>query len=432
MADNGFISVCAKEKSMKLQNEAYHKCKELKDLFLSGIREQASQHKKSQIKEIFIWITIVFIIVFVFVVFFLSLYFVLIYPVNQISQFGINNVSEKADLINKYRTTSIQFIATYAQILGGLAVGIGAYAAWGNFMTAKEGQITERFTRAIDQLGNKKIEIKLGGIFALERISTQSKKDYWPIMEILTTYVRMNSNIDNQSKEESSKTLTSMETQSNGNIIKSLKVSKIPLDIQAAMTIIGRRKPSFNNGEQNRLILYRCYLPDINLEDANLRGIEFCDANLEGANLCRANLEDADLWNANLERAELVNAHLKGACLWNTHLKGACLLNADLKGALLADANLEGAELDIAHLKGANLSNAHLEGTSLFNTNLKGANLNNAYLKGAKFLTVNQLSKVKTLYKAQLDPGLEGELRKRGYSHLLDDEPEKYMVLEKF
>jgi hypothetical protein len=61
--------------------------------------------------------------------------------------------------------------ATLAQILGGIAVGIGIYFAWGNLITAREGQITERFTRAIDQLGNPSIEIRLGGIYALERIS---------------------------------------------------------------------------------------------------------------------------------------------------------------------------------------------------------------------------------------------------------------------
>jgi hypothetical protein len=34
------------------------------------------------------------------------------------------------------------------------------------------------------------------------------------------------------------------------------------------------------------------------------------------------------------------------------------------------------------------------------------------------------LSKVKTLYKAHLDEGLEAELRANGFGHLLDDEPE--------
>jgi hypothetical protein len=51
-------------------------------------------------------------------------------------------------------------------------------------------------SRAIDQLGkvddkgNKLFEIRIGGIYALQRIARESEEDYWPIMEILTAYVR--------------------------------------------------------------------------------------------------------------------------------------------------------------------------------------------------------------------------------------------------
>jgi hypothetical protein len=50
----------------------------------------------------------------------------------------------------------------------------------------QEQQITERFTRAIDQLGNDKLSVKLGGIYALERIAKDSPKDHWQVMEVLT------------------------------------------------------------------------------------------------------------------------------------------------------------------------------------------------------------------------------------------------------
>ena len=36
---------------------------------------------------------------------------------------------------------------------------------------------------------------------------------------------------------------------------------------------------------------------------------------------------------------------------------------------------------------------------------------------------LDQLSKVKTLYKAELDEELEAEIRAKGFGHLLDDEP---------
>lgn len=82
-----------------------------------------------------------------------------------------------------------------AQIFGGVAIAIGIYYTWGYLTTAREGQITERFTRAVDQLGNDKLEIRLGGIHALERIADESNRDYWPIMEILTAYILISINL---------------------------------------------------------------------------------------------------------------------------------------------------------------------------------------------------------------------------------------------
>lgn len=54
----------------------------------------------------------------------------------------------------------------------------------------RRGQITERFTQAIDQLGSESLEINLGGIYSLERTARDDRDYHWPIMEVLTTYVR--------------------------------------------------------------------------------------------------------------------------------------------------------------------------------------------------------------------------------------------------
>ena len=91
---------------------------------------------------------------------------------------------------------------TLAYILGGILAIIGITLAHRRIralerqvqigqeqlQVAQEGQITERFTRAIEQLGSDKMEIRLGGIYALERIANDSDKDYWPIIETLTAY----------------------------------------------------------------------------------------------------------------------------------------------------------------------------------------------------------------------------------------------------
>ncbi len=85
------------------------------------------------------------------------------------------------------------FIQLAAQILGGSLLIAGLYFTWRRIEIAKEEQITERFTRAIDQLGSEKLEIRLGGIYALERIARDSKRDHWTIMEVLMAFVKANS-----------------------------------------------------------------------------------------------------------------------------------------------------------------------------------------------------------------------------------------------
>src|SRR5664279_3334450 len=61
-------------------------------------------------------------------------------PIWRVSQFGINNATENATLENQYRVT-------IAQILGGIAIGLGLYYTWQRNNIAQDGQITDRFTK---------------------------------------------------------------------------------------------------------------------------------------------------------------------------------------------------------------------------------------------------------------------------------------------
>jgi uncharacterized membrane protein len=106
---------------------------------------------------------------------------------------GVTIPIERAKLENQFRTT-------LAQIVLGVVLLTGLYFTWRRVQATErtvelkrrtvevtqEQQITERFTRAIDQLGNDKLSVKLGGIYALERIAKDSPKDHWQVMEVLT------------------------------------------------------------------------------------------------------------------------------------------------------------------------------------------------------------------------------------------------------
>jgi hypothetical protein len=240
-------------------------------------------------------------------------------------------VKDRLELQDKAR-------GTLAQIIGGMVILVGLYftgrsaaAAWRNVQVTQEGQITERFTRAIEQLGNDKLAIRLGGIYALERIARDSPTDHWPIMEVLTAYVREHAPWKDTPQSE----------------------PKPAADIQAILTVLGRRR--YGQDEKQRL----------DLQDTDLRNVNLLGAHLEGAILMRAHLEDADLWGAHLQGANLLGAHLKKANLMDAHLTRAVLVGAHLEEAHLERAHLEDARLRGAHLTRAVLVDAHLEGAYL-------------------------------------------------------------------
>lgn len=71
---------------------------------------------------------------------------------------------ESAQELGRVRT------AILAMTAGAIAI-VGLIYTARTFSLNRQSQITERFTRAVDQLGNQQIDIRLGGIYALERIA---------------------------------------------------------------------------------------------------------------------------------------------------------------------------------------------------------------------------------------------------------------------
>ena len=244
----------------------------------------------------------------------------------------------------------IASLSTSATIFGGSILFL-------NFSQGENRLITERFTRSIEQLGNKEETIRIGGIYALERIANDSPRDGWTIMEVLSSFVRGKQSVKGQDLDG---------------------LPTIRTDSQAALTVINRRQTELESTSQ--------YL-DLslsNLTEANLVG-----ANLDRVKLSNSALIKADLREASLNLANLSHANLSGANLTNVQLEQANLIQADLSNTNLSSANLHEANLNKANLADAILDGAILTNTSLGNTNLTGAILIGANLRGATLSKAN-------------------------------------------
>ncbi len=293
-------------------------------------------------------------------------------------------------------------IALLVLVVGALAAAVAVYLFRSSVSERREEnreqQLTDRFMRAVDQVGHPALDVRLGGIYSLERLAQESPEHHGPIIEILAAFVREHAPWP--AREDR-----------NGR-------RRPSTDVQAAVTILGRRIVDQDTGAPISLSytalpgatltgahLERALLSGANLEGADLFKADLSSADLEGANLRNtglllASLNDTVLWGANIEGARLYGASLEGAALKGANLKGAGLTGANLKDAGLHSANLSGADLTGANLEGAGLEGANLEGTNMQGSNLRGAVLLNAVYDEA------------TIWPNGLDPSALGAVRR--------------------
>jgi hypothetical protein len=231
----------------------------------------------------------------------------------------------------------------------------------------------ESFSKAVEQLASEKIEVRLGGIYTLERISRESPDDYWIVMETLTGFIREHACWKEQDKITWETSVSLCDEEKPKDILQ--PHSGPATDIAAVLSVIVRRDDkNFDRELLNdwRLDFRGCDLRGAKLEEAHLKSAVLSRAHLEGADLSGAHLEWAWLEEAHLKGADFVMAHLQGAWLHGAHLEGASLSAAHLQGACLQGAYLqeamfgfEGGELEGAHLEGADLEGAYLHGANL-------------------------------------------------------------------
>ena len=281
---------------------------------------------------------------------------------------------------------------TIVQTVGALSIIATAYFSLRNVKTAEanlrateEKVVTDRFSKAVELLAHEDLSARVGDIFALERIAKDSEKDYWQVMEVLTAYVRDKKKIENRGEplnkeykpvnknvegiEDDSPLDDPFYTDPEGNIhdwdqlskdmynnyyYPSLSANKdyvhpIDVDIQAILTVLGRRQ---------KLSLSKAN-PILSLERTDLQG-----AILTG-----------DLTSISFEKANLGYAILKDS----VNLSGVNFY----KAVMIQIQVINGANLEKANLSGARLEYADLSGS-----NLRGTNFQSSYLNKSKFHNV--------------------------------------------
>lgn len=253
---------------------------------------------------------------------------------------------------------------------------------------SEQGRFTDRYTSAVGQLdGDRAVAVRLGGLYALERIARDSPGDRQAIAEVLCAHARTALRPTPPAAATDAAPPGPHGADANPAADPQALAQRAP-DVQAAVTILGRWRERLHEPppvlDLRDADLQGAHLDGARLQDAVLAGAQLQRASLVGAQLQGADLRGAQLQDANLRVVQLQDAALDDAGLQRADLGGAQLGSAVLDGARLQQATLGGARLQRASLRGAQLQRADLGGAQLQGANLAGANLRGAVLDGAR------------------------------------------------
>jgi hypothetical protein len=196
--------------------------------------------------------------------------------------------------------------------LGGLLATVTLWFTYKKHRLDQDADWTGRYSASVAQLADPVELVRIGGLYALERIARDSPKDREMISRVLASFLR-------QPPHEAG--------------LSRPKDGSAPISpaVFVAAEVFGR--VSQLQPLPEGLDLTHTYLVSADLRGAKLAGINLTGATLRDASLHGADLARADLYDANLEHAFLVDADLRGATFFKANLRNAVWHGAHLEAA---------------------------------------------------------------------------------------------------
>jgi uncharacterized protein YjbI with pentapeptide repeats len=278
---------------------------------------------------------------------------------------------------------------------------LAAIAARDQAEVGRESHYTTLFTKAVEQLGatrevtvqEKKfsagnfvdetisrtepnLEVRLGAIYALERIAAYSQRDHWPIMEVLSAYIR-------NSQNTGMANLAPSESKEYEQWYNDLYRSGPREDCQAALTVICRRAGQRIKQEQTKEEVID--FSGANLQRARTQRGNFSRANFRGAALDFAGFNRMDLEKAIFDECTMSGTHfsssqLSRASFESCSLQRVTFLSCQIPGALFIEAKLKNVAFEASDLRSTSFDSAELSNVVFSWVNLTDVNFSRVQL----------------------------------------------------
>jgi hypothetical protein len=251
---------------------------------------------------------------------------------------------ELAELENSARSTLVQ-------LLGGVALILTFVATWLQISDTRDAtertlrltaaqQETERFTRAVEQLGSPRPEVRLGGIYGLEQAARDTPSQRETVAQLMLAYLNSNHRLRVDDKRVQELEQRNQLGGVVGDACHESVVRPWP-DTQAALSVL--------------LGTPRAVRPPLNLIGVDLIGVRIPDADFTGAVLRGTSLAGASLPDARFDRVVFAGG---------TDLRRACLRDARFNEAGFGRVEVDGADLSGADLAKAGAIRAVFDHTT--------------------------------------------------------------------
>src|SRR5262249_43433923 len=186
---------------------------------------------------------------------------------------------------------------------------------------AEQGQVSERFSRAVEQLGatnadkSPAVDVRTGALFSLMRIGLDSPVNRQPAFLVVASYVRNNYGPPAEPRPDGCKASFRF-LQPDVSVALKYVLPTLAASLPARSrgdTVLGLRGATLDGLAVDELALERFNLSGVKLRDASLNKADFRGATLSNARFDRACLHDADFRDATVTGARFAGAHLQRA-----------------------------------------------------------------------------------------------------------------------
>lgn len=181
--------------------------------------------------------------------------------------------------------------------------------------TAEQGLITDRISKAVEQLGAEKtvkkngqestqpnLEVRIGGLYALERIAQQNVEEHIQIMDILCAYVREKLNFRDKSQNAPKQPL--------------------PDDVSTVFKIISRRSETQkekedawhgHDGQRYKFDYQLCNFANFNIWNLNFQNANFEHCDFSNSHLHQCKFEASVFFGALFNKTKFSHTEFREA-----------------------------------------------------------------------------------------------------------------------